>query len=49
LIDRMVGELKETYPDLQRGTYTHIAHSAHIYERDIAKIEKALGYVTKES
>jgi len=48
LIDRMVGELKETYPDLGRGTYTHIAHSAHIYERDIAKIEKALGYVTEE-
>ncbi len=49
LIDRMLGELKETYPDLQKGRYTHIAHSAHIYERDIAKIEKALGYVVKES
>ena len=43
LADRMVGELKLTYPTLTKGTYTHIAHSAHIYERDLAKIEKALG------
>jgi thymidylate synthase len=48
LIDRMLTDLNETYPDLQKGTYTHIAHSAHIYERDIQKIEKALGLVTKE-
>ncbi len=47
LIDRMIADLKPTYPDLQKGMYTHIAHSAHIYERDIAKIEKALGYKTK--
>ena len=43
LIDRMVDELKLTYPTLTKGRYTHLAHSAHIYERDLAKIEKALG------
>jgi len=48
LIDRMVDELKLTYPTLTKGTYTHLAHSAHIYERDLAKIEKALGFVSKE-
>jgi len=49
LLDRMVDELKFTYPNLTKGTYTHLAHSSHIYERDLAKIEKALGLVTKES
>jgi len=44
LIDQMVDELKVTYPDLQKGSYTHVAHSAHIYDRDVTKIEKALGY-----
>lgn len=49
LIDRMVEELLPTYPNLTKGTYTHLAHSSHIYERDLEKIEKALGLVTKES
>lgn len=43
LIDRMVEELKPTYPNLTKGTYTHTVHSLHIYERDEAKILKALG------
>lgn len=43
LLDRMVAELKDTYPTLTKGTYTHTVHSLHIYERDEAKILKALG------
>lgn len=43
LMDRMVGELKEVYPDLTKGSYTHLAHSMHIYERDEATILKMLG------
>lgn len=43
LIDRMLDELKPTYPDLQKGTYTHTAHSMHIYERDIPQMKKMLG------
>jgi len=43
LIDRMVDELKPTYPDLQKGHYTHTVHSLHLYERDEAKIKRALG------
>lgn len=43
LIDRMVDELKPYYPELQKGHYTHTVHSLHIYERDLEKINKALG------
>lgn len=43
LLDRMLEDIKYVYPNVTKGTYTHIAHSAHIYERDLAKIEKALG------
>jgi thymidylate synthase len=43
LIDRMVEELKLTYPNLTKGYYTHIVHSLHCYERDEDKIKKALG------
>jgi thymidylate synthase len=43
LMDRMVEELKPTYPDLHKGTYTHTAHSMHIYERDIPQMKKMLG------
>lgn len=38
LMDKMVEELKPTYPELQKGTYTHTAHSMHIYEKDEATI-----------
>ena len=34
--------LKKVYPDLELGTYTHIAHSLHMYERDFDKVEKML-------
>jgi thymidylate synthase len=43
LIDRMVEELKPTYPELEKGTYTHTVHSMHIYERDEESILKMLG------
>ncbi len=43
LMDRMVDELKPTYPDLSKGTYTHLVHSMHIYEKDEAAILKMLG------
>lgn len=43
LIDKMVDELKDTYPELTKGTYTHTVHSLHVYERDEEKIKKAIG------
>ena len=48
LIDRMVDELKPFYPDLEKGHYTHTVHSLHIYERDMDKITKALGWDINE-
>lgn len=43
LIHKMRDELKEVYPDLQIGSYTHYVHNIHIYERDIERIKKMLG------
>lgn len=43
LMDKMVDELKPTYPTLTKGTYTHTVHSMHIYEKDEAAILKMLG------
>lgn len=43
LMDKMLEELKPKYPDLQKGKYTHIAHSMHIYERDEEKVRKMIG------
>ena len=43
LMDRMIDELKEFYPNLTKGNYTHIAHSMHIYERDEARVLRMLG------
>lgn len=39
----MVDELKDKYPDLEVGTYTHVVDSLHIYDRDEEKILKMLG------
>ena len=39
----MVEELKPTYPNLTKGSYTHTVHSLHIYERDTEKILKMIG------
>ena len=43
LMDKMLAELKPTYPNLTKGTYTHYVHSIHAYERDAATIKKMLG------
>lgn len=43
LMDKMVEELKPTYPELEKGTYTHTVHSMHIYEKDGDAILKMLG------
>lgn len=43
LMDDMIAELKDVYPDLEVGTYTHIVDSLHIYDRDKEKILKMLG------
>jgi len=45
LMDKMVEELKPTYPNLEKGTYTHTAHSMHIYARDEEVVLKMLGEV----
>ena len=43
LIDKMVDELKGSYPDLKKGHYTHFTHSAHIYERNEIEVLQMLG------
>lgn len=45
LMDDMLLDLKDTYPDLQKGTYTHIAHSLHIYESTIETVKKMIGHM----
>ena len=39
---QMLKHLKEMYPTLELGTYTHIANSLHIYERHFDIVEKML-------
>jgi hypothetical protein len=43
LMDKMIVELKDFYPNLKKGHYTHTVHSIHIYERDEEKVKKMLG------
>lgn len=43
LMDKMLLELKDKYPTLQKGMYTHIAHSLHAYEKDAETILKMIG------
>ncbi len=45
LIEKMVEELKPTYPELEVGTYTHMAHSLHCYEKDEHLIRCMLGEI----
>lgn len=45
LIYKMRDELKDVYPDLEIGEYTHYVHNIHIYDRDQDKILKMLGRV----
>ncbi len=46
LMDRMLEELKDVYPDLQKGLYTQFVHSLQMYERDREAVEKMLGLKT---
>jgi thymidylate synthase len=43
LMDKMVDDLKPTYPNLTKGNYTHTVHSMHIYEKDGNAILKMMG------
>lgn len=43
LIHKMVDELKDKYPELEPGEYTHYVHNLHIYDRDESKILKMIG------
>lgn len=43
LMERMVDELKEAYPSLSVGSYTHTAHSFHLYERNLEMVNRMLG------
>jgi thymidylate synthase len=43
LMDQMLRDLRHVYPNLKKGSYTHIVHSLHVYERDADKISKAIG------
>lgn len=43
LMYKMRDELKEVYPDLEIGNYTHYVHNLHVYDRDEEKIRKMLG------
>lgn len=43
LMDKMLAELKPTYPDLEKGRYTHFVHSIHCYEKDAETILKMIG------
>jgi len=41
-MDKMLGELKTTYPSLEKGNYSHFVHSMHAYEKDFPVIKKML-------
>lgn len=43
LMYEFVDELKDTYPELEVGSYTHLVHNIHIYDRDLEKVYKMLG------
>lgn len=43
LMDKMIEELKPTYPNLTKGHYTHFVHSLHIYEKNEEMVKKMLG------
>lgn len=43
LIYKMKEELKDVYPDLEIGSYTHYVHNLHIYDRDEERILKMIG------
>ena len=44
LQSQMLSHLKLKYPDLEMGTYTHIANSYHIYEHHFEIVKKMLAF-----
>lgn len=48
LLDRMIDDLKPTYPNLTKGWYRHLAHSMHIYERDVETVRRMLGQTSSQ-
>tara|TARA_R110000868_G_C10973188_1_gene771457 strand:+ start:11504 stop:12538 length:1035 start_codon:yes stop_codon:yes gene_type:complete len=48
LMYKMRDELKDQYPGLKIGHYTHTSHSMHIYDRDIPAVLQMLGYYKKD-
>ena len=47
LQQQMFNHLKETYPELEMGTYTHIANSLHLYENNFVDANRMLKYDTE--
>lgn len=45
----MLLRLREVYPDLEMGTYTHFANSLHAYSSDFELIEKRLSQSIQEN
>lgn len=39
---QMLSHLQEIYPDLELGTYTHVANSYHLYDRHYELVDKML-------
>lgn len=44
LQEQMLQHLSKYYPELEMGTYTHIVHSLHIYEKHFSLINDMLKY-----
>jgi len=47
LMDKMVEDLRPTYPEIKKGHYTHTVHSMHVYEKDEEKIKAMIGGVCR--
>ena len=45
----MLLRLREVYPDLEMGTYTHFANSFHLYSTDFELVEKRLAQRIQEN
>jgi len=45
IMAKALEELRQTYPNLQLGYYTHYAHSMHVYEAQYEIAEKMIGLV----
>ena len=45
LMTEIKDEVIDLYPDLEIGSYTHLVHNIHIYDRDLEKVYKMIGRV----